>query len=134
MIGTVSEMGESKSHKPKFKIDGRWYSAGKCPVNGLGVGLKIEFEPSEYQYDGKTYYGLESWRPVPQGPSPGDDARTAPRAPVAALEGLSEAELRFISNVVGSAITSGACKAPSDIGQWFRSAKAAVKAFDEDVP
>ncbi|HUD10958.1 MAG TPA: hypothetical protein VMS08_00985 [Candidatus Saccharimonadia bacterium] len=123
-VGTVTEMGESKSHKPKFKIGGRWYSAGKCPVLGLHAGMTIDFESSSYEYDGKTYWGLEAWKPVTPVVAATPGERGAPEPSHAVPQGLDEAQLRFVSNCVGSAIANGACSSPSDIRQWFNSAKA----------
>jgi len=134
MKGKVQELGTTQKGSPKVKIDGEWLYPGRCPIQGMSVGMMVEYFTSPFQAGNKTLLGLESWAPAKEGvthtPSPSGAAAVQERA----APEYTEAEMRFISNCVGSAITAGACKAPADIAQWFRSARAAVKAdyFDDD--
>jgi hypothetical protein len=132
MIGIVNEIGTTQAGKPKVKIGEVWFYPGRCPIDGMVVGKTIEYFCSPFKTSsGKELMGLESWTPtIPQAPLPND-------APGAANAPLNEAELRFVSNVVGSAVAGGSCKTPSEVRSWFLSAKAALRPpdeFDDEVP
>ena len=48
--------------------------------------------------------------------------------------GLSEPELRFVSNCVGNAITSKSIQSPSDIALWAKHALLALKNINDPLP
>ncbi len=119
MIGTVQEKGVSKNGKPKIKIDGKWYFAGRCDISSIQPGQKIDFASSTFGEGGK-FSGLDSWALVP----------SSTAQPSATLSGyMDESELRFVSNVVGSAITGGACKEPTQVLSWAKAAQGALHAL-----
>jgi hypothetical protein len=121
--GIVEELGQSQSGKPKVKVSGRWYSVKG--TNGMAVGSAIEFEASEFQFKGKTFYGIDKW-----GPASGRVASPASppaSAPVSDAHPRSLGTSPFISNVVGQAIAAGLIKDPMDILAWYEAALAAVE-------
>jgi hypothetical protein len=120
VIGIIQEIGKTSKQTPKIKVNGGWVYAGKLSIDGMIVGRTIEYFTSDFQVaPGKTIQMIESWAPA-------KDAPLTPQAPLPP-RGMDEAHLRFCSNVVGSAISSGAIKAPADIGAWFCAAKGVVK-------
>lgn len=121
-IGTVNEFCRSRSGKPQVKIDGAYYFVGKCNIDGMAVGDKIDFESNLFG-DRMTLKGLQTWKKAGNAP---------PKANGNAGAVSDDAEMRFISNVVGSAITSGAIKKPSEIAAWYLGAKSAMTAIDDD--
>lgn len=126
--GSVTELGQTKNGKPKLKIGGQWYFMGKA-LNGAlpSVGQTVELRYSLFG-DRGDLRGLEAWKP----------ATTAQptKTTVEANTGLDEASLRFISNVVGSAITAKTLIEPFEILPWFTAAKLALngKAYTPDGP
>jgi hypothetical protein len=141
MIGTVQEVGRTKNGKAKIKIAGSWIFAGKCPTAGIFAGQSIEYFTSQFEAtDGTMLTGLESWAPAKDGavaaptqqhggmsPGTGQGALAPSQAASAPTpKGLDEAQLRFVSNCVGSAIAAGTIKNPADIGAWFHAAKGVV--------
>ena len=134
MLGKVDEISTTAKGKPKFKISGQWVYAGRCAVQGLFRGMDIEYFTSPFTTtNGTDITMLESWapaKPLPTAVLPTDNP-VVKRMPIDPSNDLTEAEMRFVSNCVGSAISSGACKSPADIAQWYRSAKAALKPADE---
>jgi hypothetical protein len=123
--GTVQELGASQNGKPKVKIDGTWYFVQSN--NGMNVGSAIEFDPDTFEISGKTFNKIKAW-----GPAARSSANNPPVSQQAG--GLPEPQLRFISNVVGSAIASGAIKAPEHIAGWFEAAKDALEGRDAGKP
>lgn len=128
-VGTVNEFCQSRNGKPQVKIDGKYYFVGKCNIEALSVGDKIEFEFNKFGNQG-TLYGLQTWKPV----------RAANGSPAHTDNAVSDdATMRFISNVVGSAIVAKTITEPGQIRAWYRAAKAAalLKAdpeLDDDIP
>lgn len=115
----MTEAGKTSTGKQKLKIGGHWYYLGRA-LKGASpaVGTAIDLKYSLFGDKGDLR-SLEAWRPS-------QDAKAAQAAtPVPA--GIDEASLRFISNVVGSAIMSGACKDPVAVSIWFNAAKGALE-------
>lgn len=131
MQGTVQEITTTKAGKPRVKVNGEWYSVKG--VIGMFTGQSIDFDASSWDYQGKTYHGIDKWGPVP-----GSSVQPMPSAPPQATNGhapslaLTGDELRFISNVVGSAITSKAIEDPVDLIAWAKGAQAALKSLAGD--
>lgn len=123
-IGTVNEFGRSQKGSAKVKIDGAWYFVGKCNTDGMEVGDRIEFESNVFG-DRGNLHGLQTWKLV--GPAPAKANGNAGAV-------SDDAEMRFCSNVVGSAIEAGLIKVPADIAKWFWGAKNAMSATDEEPP
>lgn len=133
-IGTVNELGRSQNGKPKAKIDGKWYFLGRCNPDGLNVGMKVEYEGDSFTTpSGKQLLGLKSWKAAPQSNGSGNASAVS-----------DDAEMRFISNCVGSAITAGTIKDPIELTKWAVAAKGALQAlkgkhaadpeFNDDLP
>lgn len=122
MFGTVNELGRTKTGGPRLKIDGKWtYPSRTCNIDGIQAGGYVEYETSLGGNQG-TLVILNRIRPA-QAP-----AGTPSAAPQSAA--VDEASLRFISNVVGSAITAGAIKDPKDVSPWSLAALKALKTLD----
>jgi hypothetical protein len=130
MYGKVTEFGKTQKGTPKLKINGTWVYAGNLSIVTLRLNDEIEYWTKPFALgNGKCIDMLEAWlpykssAPLPVATLPTDapPVVAAPRAPSVTLD---EAQLRYVSNCVGSAIASGACKSPADIRQWFNSAKA----------
>ncbi len=134
--GTVTERGEFKGKK-FIKIDGDKYSAGKTDLGGLMVGDKIEFESNSWEYQGKTYWGINGWKLLegtqkyPQQP-PQSNGQAAPApslgVPVNRLGApVEDSERPAISNWIAAAIAAGKIESCVDILPWVRAAKAALR-------
>lgn len=132
MQGVIQGIEYSKKGAPKFKVNGAWYYAGRCKVEGLHVGAAIEFE-SKLFGDQNNLNGLEWWKPL-QGGQPPQQQTNGAKAPGASTTGVPTGPvpdaliLPFISNTVAHAIQAGLIKAPADLTQWVLSAKAALTA------
>ena len=74
---------------------------------------------------------LDSVRTAPQSAQALAERQTGADSPLGASTGpgvgLSEPELRFVSNVVGSAITAKTLTDPMEVSVWAKAAAAAVK-------
>ena len=134
---TIQEHGQTSTGKPKVKANGTWYFLSRDIGAPPAVGATVEIREGSFNFpDGKPAKTIEAWRPVGNGAP--TSAPSAPPAPNA--DYIDEASLRFISNVVGSAITAGAIKSPGQVLSWFQSAKAALigkpaaNSFDDDIP
>lgn len=124
-IGTVQELGRSRAGKPTVKVDGKLYFAGKCNIDGLQVGSKIDFTSNSFTTDsGKELWGLQSWKPVSNGAAPAQHSPTA----------LDDADRPFISNVVAHAIQAGHIKTPAEIAGWARAAQRALRLLKSTEP
>lgn len=121
MFGTVNERGHTKTGGPRLKIDGKWmYPDRRCNLDGIEPGGYVEYETSLGGSQG-TLVILNRIRPAPR-------PAGMPAAPQSAA--VDEASLRFISNVVGSAITAGVIKDPKEVGPWSISALRALKSLE----
>lgn len=131
--GVVQEWGKSSKGTPKVKIGGEWYFQGR------GLQTKPELgQTGSFTYklfgDRNNLRSLESWNVHNSPPRANGEA---PKAPAGYID---EASMRFISNVVGSAITAGAIKEPGQVLAWHNAAKLALQGkpagepFDDDVP
>lgn len=129
--GTVNELGVSKNGKAKIKIDGKWYFAGRCKIDGVSPGERLQFEASAFGEKGDLW-GLDNWAKLP----PPVGIQIDPGTPVPKITGntispvytgFDEAQMRFISNCVGQAIAAGTIKQPEDIEKWFAAARSALK-------
>ena len=131
-IGIVNEFARSKKGAPQVKIDGKYYFVGKCNIDGLNVGDRIDYTANTFG-DRGTLLGLQTWKLM-------EPAKNGYGTPDKVNPAVSDdAEMRFISNCVGQAIAAGTIKIPSDIAPWFAAAKAALKQptadnFDDGPP
>lgn len=134
-VVTAQELGQSKNGAPKVKASGTWYFLNK-KLGSPPIGVPIEIREGSFG-DNNQFKTIEDWRPA------GGNGQTqhhaqAPAAPP--VDYVDEATMRFISNCVGSAISSGTIKEPGQILAWFSAAKAAISGqkapipFDDRVP
>lgn len=141
MQGAITEMGLSKAGNPKVKINGTWYSIKSA--FGLGVGSVLDFEAQPFTINGRTYQGIEKFAALPIQAAPAPQTASAPwpasrpsvplnqPPPLPIPQALTEPELRFISNCVGSAIAAGTIKDPIDLIAWVKGAQAALQSLSE---
>lgn len=120
LSGSLQEVGQTSRGDPKIKVNGKWmYFKNKPgPIPTAGTILNIA-----YTYGGKdgklpliVEWQASNSAPAASSPNKGNDSPP-----------IDEASLRFISNVVGSAISAGTIKDPSQIEAWFEHAKDAVQ-------
>src|SRR5690348_7683480 len=117
-FGQLTEVGRTKNNTgPKYKIDGQWYyPARSCNTDGLQPGMQVEYEMSWGGNDGKLRI-LDRVRPAgvpPQSNGNGSHraAPSQPNIPTVALSPLDDSGMRFVSNLVGSAVMAGKIDAP----------------------
>lgn len=127
---TVQEHGLSKGGKPKVKASGKWYFLAR-DIAQPPIGAAVEIQEGSFKAGDSTFATIEKWR-TPEG-----QQQTSGKPPAGYID---EASMRFISNCVGSAITSGTIKEPGQIRAWFQAAKAALSPpadepeFDDRIP
>ncbi len=124
--GTFQEFARSRKGAPQVKIDGKYYYVGKCNVDGLTQGARIEFSSNTFGDNG-TLHGLQTWK-LADAPQKSNGAAPPQGAPAAAFDGDM---LRYASNVVANAISAGLIKVPKDITPWFWAAMDCPKASPE---
>lgn len=129
-VVTVQEFGQSQSGSPKVKASGKWYFLNKS-IDRPPLG-PVEIKEGAFKMGDKTFETIEAWRPVGGNGSQQHNAQ-APAAPPTG-DYVDEASMRFISNCVGSAITSGVIKEPGQILAWFTGAKAAISGLKAPIP
>ena len=140
MIVTVQEYGKSQGGSPKVKANGVWYFLNKdCQQPPLGP---VDIKVGSFQMGNppKSFATIEDWRPAGgNGQTQHNGASPSPAAPPAG-DYTDEATMRFASNCVGSAITSGVIMEPGQILAWYQAALKATKGqpapipFDDRVP
>jgi hypothetical protein len=135
-VGIVTDRGTSAKGKPTIHIDNQLYYAGRTDLAGLTVGDKISFDSTAFGDRGDLWSINPGWKllegaskyppsiqPVNVVFPPAAPAR--PNAPPERAP--NEAELRFISNCVGSAISAGTIKEPEQIEKWTSAARNALR-------
>lgn len=138
MFGTVQEMNPSKSGKSqRLKINGKWLIANfKVNLDGVVPGASVEYEEGSFVgNDGTPVATVAKIRPAQQSaypPNQNGGGQNAANSPVTIPKSapVDEASLRFISNVVGSALTAGIIKAPTEVGSWAIAALRALKSLE----
>lgn len=128
-IGTFQEFARSRKGAPQVKIDGKYYFVGKCNVDGLTPGDKIEFESNTFG-DRGTLHGLNTWK-LAGAPQKANGAAANHSPAPAAVDGDL---LRYASNVVANAIQAGLVKNPKDITPWYWAAMECPNAQDDEPP
>jgi hypothetical protein len=121
MQGVVNERGASQRGTPKLKIDGTWYVASKLNLDGIESGSRVEFEPSTFPGQNGPVKCINSIRPVQASGGGGAPAKVANAV-------SDDATMRFISNIVGSAVTAKTITEPAQIAAWYQAAKMAATA------
>lgn len=141
MFGTVQEMNPSKSGKSmKLKINGKWLTAGgRVNLDGVSAGGYVEYEEGSFPgSDGTMIACINRIRPAQAGAAIAQQGSSQP--PCGVINGgapqsaaVDEASLRFISNVVGSAIAAKTIENPTDVRAWTLAAREALQALSEPV-
>ena len=126
MIGIVDSVELSKTGKSwRVKMGGKYYGSSADSNIDQAKGKAIDFT---FKSDPKFGDWIESWAYAQSAPqAAAQTAQRAVNASVAPSTGVTEPELRFISNVVGQAIAAKTIIDPFDIAVWVKAAAAAVK-------
>ena len=147
-IMTLTKIDQSKKGKTRAYFDNKhkWQDAYYCGQNivlpEIGTVMDCQTISKSFTWeDGKesTVWFLQAWGKAGNTASVAVPSASAPyAAPVAqsAPNGLridSGDQLRFISNMVGSAITAGTIKAPTDMAYWAKEAFKIVRALERGV-
>jgi hypothetical protein len=90
------------------------------------------FKKGAFEFNKGSSYDLdlkdEKWGDSHVKVIQGVKTAAAPAAPNGGEHtGLTEAELRFVSNIVGSAIEAGKCSEPDEVSLWAKAARATLK-------
>lgn len=125
-FGTFQEWGKTSTGGPKLKIEGKWvFPDRKANLDGIEPGAYVEYETRQGGNDGKLTI-LNRIRPAQ--PSAGQKPAAAVQSPA-----WDDSGMRFISNIVGSAIAGGKLESPTDVKAWTLAAQEALQALAEDV-
>lgn len=135
MIGKVESISKSKSGKAwRVLIEGKFYGANFDSKLDTMLGKVIDFQWD----DGKFGPWIGNWGPAQnpslaaamgpgQAPTIASMGGTQPRPANTSTGALTEPELRFVSNVIGSAIAAKTIVSPLEISVWAKAAAATVK-------
>jgi hypothetical protein len=130
--GQVQAKEFTKNGKPKVKIGGNWYFAGRCDVSSLNAGQMIEFDWSEFgepnERTGRKPRGLNNWGLINSAPASNGANGHAPSS------ALDDADRPFISNIVAHAIAAGLIKEPEQLEKWAQAAQGAMRALKGERP
>jgi hypothetical protein len=121
MEGTITNI-EDKNGKIRVAVDGKWYGTSKCkPDPGQMVrGLRIQFEGNSWEYQGKTFWGINKWKAIGEAQHPsGQPAQNAQGRPQGGSTVTDGDILRSVSNVLGNACAAGTIKSPEELVSWF---------------
>jgi hypothetical protein len=132
MFGTVQGREFSKKGSLKLKIEGKWMFVGRCNADGIDNGAYVEYETNTFG-DRGNLIGLQSIRVVPrpqQSSAPQSNGHAAPPSNGGIeLSPLDDSGMRFVSNVVGSAIAAGTLKDAVEVEKWTMAALGAFRAL-----
>jgi hypothetical protein len=123
MLGTVQERCNSRNGKPQLKIGGKYIYVGRCNIDGIDQGAYVEYETNTFG-ERNNLTGLLSIRLAK--PANGS---APPGGGISPPSGFDGDELRFISNVVGSAIMAKSAASPTDVKGWALAAREALEAL-----
>ena len=120
----------------KFVLNGKdfYYTKKGLVMTGANIGVDVTFN---FEIPpGKRYKVIESWgvatpEQVKSSP-PATTSSSSWKQPDTGIEGLTEPQLRFISNVVGQAIMSNQCKC-SEVHLWTKSAYDALHSLEAGI-
>jgi len=140
-IMTLTKTDYSKNGKLRAYFDNKhgWKDAYYCGQNAqlpeIGTVMDVNTVAKQFKRDDgseSTLWFIQGWGKAASGSAP----VSAPSAPAAVStaspNGLAVQpadSLRFVSNMVGSAIASGAIKAPADMALWAVQAYRIVRAI-----
>lgn len=141
ITGFIQAKERAKSGKSwRVQLNGRWLTvSNRANLDGVEQGIYVEARMGGFNgNDGKWVPTIDAIRPAqaPQQPPNGYQGTASPQpgnAPVSRLASAhwDDSALRFISNVVGCAITAGKCADPERILAWTAEAEAALKSLGQ---
>lgn len=118
--GKVEVVSKAKSGKSwRVKIGEAWYGAKLDSKIEAAKGKTIEFEVAPDEGYGEW---LGKWALVN-----GSAAAPAQADNGGEHAGLTEAEMRFISNVVGQALVAKTITEPTEVSVWAKAARATLR-------
>lgn len=103
------------------KAGGKDYFAK--PGCGIQVGMTIDAETKDSQFNGKTNTWIEKWK-----------ATAATTTPPGTNAQGAAAYMPFVSNTVAHAISAGLIQNPSQITAWANAAYVAAVRLGDDIP
>jgi hypothetical protein len=120
MEGTITNI-EDKNGKRRVAVDGKWYGTSKCKPDPAEMqkGLRIQFEGNSWEYQGKTFWGINKWRAIGEVPQ---NAQGRAQTASTIMDGDI---LRSVSNVVGNACSAGTIANADELHYWISTAYAA---------
>ena len=123
--GTFNQWGPADKAK-KLKIDGKWIWPDKrCNLDGIEPGMQVEFEMSYGGSDGKLPILTKIW------PKRASNGAPAPAGTAIEVSPLDDSGMRFVSNLVGSAIMAGKVDKPYELSTWTVAARRAFAALQK---
>lgn len=140
-IGIVTAKEVNQNNKQKIRIDSDWYFAGNTDVSQLNVGQRISFDWNTFGAQ-NNLRGLQAWGLTPDQPTPEEVAAAKPqeRKPWAGKPGgggfargqdrgleIDLQCMRFVGQVVGSAIEAKQILHEDNIAGWVTKAYDAIK-------
>ena len=124
MKGTVEKVTKSSSGKAwRVLINSKWYGAKFDSKLDEAQGKAIDFD---FDSDPKFGDWIKSWM-YDHVASVASTVTASKPANGGDHSGLTEAEIRFISNVVGQAIVAKTITDPLVISQWAKAARQVLK-------
>jgi hypothetical protein len=132
---TVTKLGQSQKGRTIVYFDNRHgYADGFLLGDNCGmpplVGQVIEPDTSSSEWpkgSGKHTWWLNGYKAMGAVDLPGKPEAVNPVIPRASID---ESHLRFISNVVGQAISAKTITQPSEIASWAKAAQDALNNLD----
>ena len=140
MTHTVTKLGKSQKGRVLVFFDGKHASTdcyllgNKCAEPPLNAS--IEVNTTNEPFNGRDCWWLNSWSLSANQPNPPPMSQYMVPAGNPPKESIPEPTLRFISNVVATAITAGLIKTPGEMGPWAYKAYKLTneKDLDEEIP
>lgn len=140
IVGYVQARERSKSGKSwRLQVGGKWYTvSNRANLDGIQQGIYVECRMGGFSADnGNWIPTIEGVRPAPapQGgypPNPRQGGQNAANSLSGAPSKLASAHwddssLRYLSNLVASAITAGNIKDPVEIMAWTAAAEMSLR-------
>lgn len=106
-----------------FTAGGKDYFAKKD--SGLSVGMSIDAETEDSEYNGKNYCWIKKYKPIQNQQHAAAAAASNPPA-------TGMAWLPMASNVVAHAIAAGRIETANQVGAWVRAVRMAVEQPTQD--
>ena len=135
LTGYVQGRERAKSGKSwRLQVGGKWYTvSNRANLDGIEQGVYVECRMGGFSADnGNWIPTIEVIRPAQapraQTPPPGGGSGHIAASRLASAH-WDDSALRFLSNVVGSAITAGVIKDPVEILAWTAAAEESLRSL-----